>query len=460
MSNLLKNQIFNTDSYKFSHFLQYPPKTQYVSSYIEMRSVSKKLNYPLPGKTVFFGLQAFIREYLSRRITMDDINIAEKLITAHGFQFNRAGWERIVNVHEGYFPIKIEALEEGSVVDVSTPLVQVVNTDPELPWVTSYLETALLRAVWYPTAVASISRYIKTVIYDYLRKTSDDPDGQISFKLHDFGGRGVEVCEAAGIGGASHLVNFLGTDTFSGIVAAMEYYDAKDMPGFSIPASEHSTITSWGRENELKAYENMVDQFAKPGAIFACVSDSYDIYNACEQLWGEALKQKIVDSGATLVIRPDSGDPLEVLPKVFAILGDKFGFTINSKGYKVLNTVRVIQGDGVTPKTIADILQVLTDLGWSADNIAFGMGGGLLQNVNRDTYNAAMKQNAISFDGETWMDVFKDPITDPGKTSKKGRQKVLDANGNNLLQVVYEHCAKISYKKEITFEEVRENAKL
>jgi nicotinamide phosphoribosyltransferase len=287
------------------------------------------------------------------------------------------------------------------------------------------LETALLRAVWYGTTVATQSKYIKNTILGYLEKSGDPTT--IDFKLHDFGARGVSSMESAGIGAAAHLVNFMGTDTITGVLFAREYYNA-GVSGFSIPAAEHSTITSWGRAGEVDAYRNMVSQFGKPGAIFAVVSDSYDIYEAC-RMWGTELKDDVVNSGATVVIRPDSGDPVEVLPKMIQILGEKFGYTVNSKGYKVLNNVRLIWGDGINQLSIRSILGVVVDmLGWSADNIAFGMGGALLQQLDRDTQKFAMKCSAAKINGE-WVDVFKDPVTDQVKASKKGRVTLWASGG-------------------------------
>jgi nicotinamide phosphoribosyltransferase len=219
----------------------------------------------------------------------------------------------------------------------------------------------------------------------------------------------------------------MGTDTITGILYAREYYGA-GIAGFSIPAAEHSTITSWGRDGEVDAYRNMLTQFGKPGALLAVVSDSYDIYEAC-RMWGTELKQQVIDSGATVVIRPDSGDPVEVLPKMFHILGETFGYTTNSKGYKVLNNVRLLWGDGINQLSIRSILGVVVDMnGWSADNIAFGMGGALLQQLDRDTQKFAMKCSAALINGE-WVDVFKDPITDRVKASKKGRVTLWTSGG-------------------------------
>lgn len=425
---LAKNIILNTDSYKVSMFKQYPAGTTGVYSYIESRGGRY-------DRTVFFGLQAFIKEYLLVPITQSDIDIADEILTAHGEPFNRAGWQYILDKHNGYLPVVIRAVPEGTVVPVKNVLATIENTDPECYWLTTWLETALLRAVWYPTTVATQSYTIKRVILDYLEKTGDPT--LIDFKLHDFGARGVSSLESAGIGGAAHLVNFMGTDTVSGILFAREYYNA-GVAGFSIPAAEHSTITSWGRDNEVKAYANMLNQFAKPGSIVAIVSDSYDIYNATEKLWGEALRQQVIDSGATVVIRPDSGDPVEVNRNLIQILDQKFGSTVNAKGFKVLNNVRLIQGDGVNELTIRSILGAFMALGYSADNIAFGMGGALLQQVDRDTQKFAMKCSAAKVNGE-WIDVQKDPVTDSGKKSKAGRVTTWTSGGEYQSSVTRPH---------------------
>ena len=240
----------------------------------------------------------------------------------------------------------------------------------------------------------------------------------IDFKLHDFGYRGVSSEESAGIGAAAHLLNFKGTDTVAGILMLKQYYDAKGMPGFSIPAAEHSTITSWGKEHEVDAYANMLNTY--PKGLVAVVSDSYDIFNACREIWGKELKDQVEKREGTLVVRPDSGDPAQTVLKVLQILSDQFGSNYNEKGYKVLSpSVRVIQGDGVNIHSIREILRTMEANSFSADNIAFGMGGALLQSLNRDTFKFAFKASAIRING-VWHEVFKKPVTDTSKVSKKG----------------------------------------
>lgn len=420
-----KNQILDADSYKFSHYLQLPEGTTAMYDNVEPRVGS------IFDDIKIVGLQIWLKDIIANPITMEDVEEAKAIVEAHGEPFNYNGFKRIVEVHGGHWPVKIKAVPEGMVVPKANVVAVMESTDPELPWVPGFLETAFQRAIWYPTTVATISYHAKQTILNYLEKTSDDPNGQIAFKLHDFGCRGVSSYESAAIGGLAHLVNFMGTDTIPALTYARKYYGA-DMPAFSIPAAEHSTITSWGKENEAKAYENMLRQFAKPGSNVAVVSDSYDIYYACSHIWGWILKEQVIKSGATVIIRPDSGDPAVVPLECTKLLGDKFGYTVNSKGFKVLNNVRVIQGDGIDLEMIGTICENFYKAGWSIDNIAFGMGGGLLQKLDRDTCSFAMKCSAILVDGQ-WIDVFKDPITQSSKKSKKGRVSLYRKNDNGEL---------------------------
>lgn len=445
LSNNFANFLLNTDSYKTSHWVQYPPQTEYISSYIEPRG-------GIFPETVFFGLQAFIKEYLSTPVSQADVDEAEVMLAAHGVPFNRAGWQYIVDQHKGYLPLQIDAVAEGSVIENKNVLVQVVNTDPQCYWLVSYLETALLRAVWYPSTVASLSYACKKIIRSGLEKSADSLAG-LPFKLHDFGSRGASSLETAALGGLAHIVNFAGTDTLSSLVAASRWYGmtrADQIAAFSIPAAEHSTITSWGRDGEVDAYRNMLKQFGGPGKIVAVVSDSYDLWQAIDKLWGDVLKQDVQNAGGTLVIRPDSGDPVKVVREALIRLSERFGYSINQKGYKVLpDCVRLIQGDGINPVSLQHILDAIMQAGFSADNLAFGMGGGLLQQVDRDTLGWAMKASAAQVAGE-WRDVYKDPITSKAKRSKRGRLALVktaegtetirleELNGReNLLQPVF-----------------------
>lgn len=428
----LSNPILLADSYKLTHDRQYPKGTEYVYSYVEARGTQ------IAGveETVFFGLQGFLKSFLSVPITQAHVDQAARFAEAHGVTFNREGFQYIVDTYNGYWPVEIKAAPEGMPVALRNPLLTIVNTDPACYWVTSFLETALLRACWYGTTVATVSRTCKRMIADAMALSCDDPTAKLPFMLHDFGARGASSFETAAIGGAAHLVNFMGTDTMVGIGYADAYYGS-GVCGFSIPASEHSTMTSWGRSFEEEAYANMVEQFGKPGALFAVVSDSYNLEDALRKLWGGALKGKVEASGGTLVVRPDSGDPATVVCETIETLMECYGFRVNGKGYRLLpDCIRVIQGDGISVGSLPGIIDALLARGLSLDNVAFGMGGGLLQQVNRDTFKFAMKCSAAYVKGY-WRDVYKDPAGDTGKRSKAGRvTTVATADGTQATRLV------------------------
>ncbi len=286
----------------------------------------------------------------------------------------------------------------------------------------------------------------------------------IDFKLHDFGARSATSLDSAALGGMAHLVNFRGSDTIAGLVAARRYYDA-EMAGYSIPAADHSTITAWGVEDELEAYRNMLNQFSKDNVI-AIVSDSYNILEALDKLWGEQLKQEIEDFGGKVIIRLDSGNPVQGVPEAIEILMSKFCYTINSKGYKVLPSyIRVIQGDGISIGSIENILIAMKSMQQSAENVAFGMGSALLQKVDRDTMSFAMKASAI-YNSGIWHDMYKNPKFDPDKRSKAGRfALVTNQDGTvetikledlgtreNMLKVVFENGALLN---DVSFDSIR-----
>ena len=458
----MTNLILATDSYKHSHFLQYPPEARAISAYIEARPND------FAGEVLFMGLQPYLIDYLGRPITQADIDEAEVICAAHGVPFNLTGWQIILDEHGGFLPIEIRALPEGMIAPTGVPLVQVETIDPRLPWLATFVETALLRAIWYPTTVVTLSRQCRLIIRAGLEQTSEDPEGQLPFKLHDFGARGTSSGESAALGGMAHLVSFMGTDTMEGLMAARRYYGA-DMAGFSIPAAEHSTMTSWGRAREEQAYANMLDAFDGEGKLVAVVSDSYDLDAALTGIWGGALRDKVLARRGTLVVRPDSGDPVETPVRAVHTLWQAFGGTVNAKGYRVLDPhVRVIQGDGMTPASIERLIDRLIEEGFAIDNIAFGMGGGLLQQVNRDTLRFAMKANAMRDDQGVWHDVAKAPATDPAKASKAGRQAVVLEDGrpvarrtdavddaDNLLRPVWRNGTMLVRH---SFDELRERA--
>ncbi|KAG9353279.1 hypothetical protein JZ751_017855 [Albula glossodonta] len=327
----------------------------------------------------------------------------------------------------------------------------------------------MLVQMWYPITVATISREFKKILAKHLKATSGSLEG-LDFKLHDFGYRGVSSQESAALGGAAHLVNFCSTDTVAGLLMAQRYYSCP-MAGFSIPAAEHSTIISWGRSREKEAFESLLDQF--PSGPVSVVSDSYDIFKACKHIWGDKLKERVMERSedSTLVIRPDSGDPAETIIEVIKILEDCFGSSMNSMGYKLLPSyLRIIQGDGIDLHSVEEILMKLSDEGWSAENVFFGAGSALLQKLNRDTLHCAFKCSYVETNGKG-MDVYKQPVTDPSKGSKRGRLS-LRRNSDGFIETVERGVGKPeedmlvtvfengSILQEYTLEEIRKNARL
>jgi nicotinamide phosphoribosyltransferase len=239
------NRIVDSDSYKASHWKQYPPNTTGTFSYLESRG--SDIGYE---ESIFFGLQYILKKYFAAPLTVHEVKEAQKLVEAHGEPFNYDGWMHIVEDHGGNIPLRIRAVPEGTIVPLHNVLMTVETTCDKCYWVASYFETALMR-VWYPITVSTQSYYIKKMIKQYLDISADDPDNEIASKLHDFGSRGVSSKESAGLGGLSHLINFMGTDTMHALEIGRDYYH-EPMTGDSIPAGEHSTFQVGGVIMKLK----------------------------------------------------------------------------------------------------------------------------------------------------------------------------------------------------------------
>ncbi len=460
-ASMTSNLILNTDSYKLGTYLQYPADTRSVSAFVTTRGTSFR------PEVMFFGLQMFLKDYLSRPVTRLDVAEAEDVASAHGQPFDRAGWLRIVETHGGLLPLRIEALPEGTALRRGVPVVQVVNTDPALPWLTSHIETSLLRAVWYPSTVATTAWRLRMAILPFLERTTDDPQGLQPSRISDYGCRSTSGIEQSAIGGAAHLVHFHSSDSLPGILQARRAYGAA-MPASSIPAAEHGTITAWGQDRETEAYSHLIDKFSSFGA-YSVVSDSYDLHNAVTEIWGKKLQTKVRAAGATLVVRPDSGDPIDTPVQVVAQLAYAYGTRLNGKGFKVLDAnVRVIQSDGVSLQDIQMILGRLEGMGFSAENISFGMGSGLLHKINRDTLSFTMRQSAVQSGAGEWRDIGRRSPHPQDKAPMAGRVAAI-ADGTdivaiplgelgsreNLLQPIWENGRLL---KEWSFDEVRARA--
>ena len=453
-----KNIILTTDSYKLTHWGMYPEGTEEVYSYFESR-VGAKWPY-----TVFFGLQYLMKEYLEGPVvTREGIEEAANFCRLHfgdEKQFNRKGWEHILYQHAGHLPVEIKAVPEGTIVPTGNVLMTIKNTDYKCYWLTNHLETLLVQ-LWHACTVATSST-AQLALLTKAANISHSNKEILNLKLHDFGFRGSTSVEAAGLGGAAHLIPFIGTDNIAAISLINEYYnwDLDYMPGFSIPAAEHSTIIA--HNDEFGAYDQILAKYP----VVSIVSDSYDYENAINNLWGYKLHNAVCTrSNGLLVIRPDSGDPVSNVLWTLDALGKKFGVLINEHGFKSLpEGLAVIQGDGIDLDTLEDILARMTEEKWTTDSVAFGSGGGLLQKINRDTQRFAMKASSVLVNGE-YRSVCKTPKTDMTKASKPGKMKLVRTeSGYETVDVTIPLPDQMRtvfingyMRRKINFEEVRYN---
>lgn len=417
-----------------------------MTLYFEMREGAKW------DEAVFFGLQMVCLKHLTGvRVDANKIREAKEYVDAHmgpGIFFEE-GWQYIARYHAGRLPIIIRSVPEGSVNKVGTVLFTIEVTDEKCAWLLEALETLLVQ-VWYPCTVATLSREVKKDYAKYMTETLGATDG-IEFMLHDFGCRGVSSMESAEIGGLAHLVNFCGTDTVPALAAGKNYYDADlSTLGFSVPASEHAIMTSLGEDGEAAIVQQILDEC--PTGIVSIVIDSFDPKKFITDLVCDKFRMQIIERDGKFVVRPDS--PTAEWPMaadqmvwIYKRLWDEFGGTYSPNGYKILDDhVGVLWGDGIDHGGITHILMALKNAGFATTNVS-GMGGGLLQKVNRDTQRCAMKCSAQKRGG-VWHDIQKKAF---GKVSKPGR--FLD----EPLEVVFRNGELV---RRYTFEEVRENARL
>lgn len=421
--------IWDLDAYKVGHMSQYPKDTEYIYSVMQLRSDRYF------EKTPIIGLQYLIKEYLTQKISQEEVNqLIEELKLMNVYHPDTE--EKLNNlVKLGYIPLEIKAIPEGSIVELPNAICTIKNTLPGYHWVVGFFETLLLKW-WSALATASCSLKYREIVDKFFKKTSDNEEIK-PFMVHDFGSRGCMTPEGAAFTGMAHALNFNGSDTIMSIPLIRKFYNAEGMIISSVPASEHSIMCSYGREEELSAFENMLKLY--PTGVVSIVSDTYDWYNVMDNFTLK-LKDKILMRDGKTVFRPDSGDPIEIicgtitekiadrdLDKYSAkelggirALDKVFGHTINSKGYKVLNAkVGLIYGDGMYLQRYEKTLEILEKLGYSAENLTIGVGG-ILRNHTRDTLGAAFKATCVKRNNKDWMPIMKDPVTDKKKKSYCG----------------------------------------
>lgn len=421
-----RNLILETDSYKFGHFEVTPKDTLGVHASIIPR---------VRGKTVMLAmLVPWILHKLTQPITQENIDEAEEFARLHGEPFNREGWQLVLDKYNGLLPITIRGVPEGMPIKSGLPLAFIECTIPELSWLVGWIEASIQRAVWSCSTIASRDYEFKKDL-KLLYENSDSPLEDLEFALHDFGARGVTSGESAMYSGGAHLYNFMGSDTVEGVHFINKAYRSP-MSAYSVRATEHYIECSYGlsSEQESEYLKAVLDKWAKSGQIVSIVIDGRDTIRAATKLCTE-FKDQIIASGAKVVFRPDSGDMMEIVPRILQLQDLAFGHTFTSKNYKKINNVGVIQGDGVNRLNALSLIGKIMAMGYSANNVVFGSGGSLLQDMTRDTFKFAMKVSArLTKDG--WIDVVKDPITDPEKKSLAGRLDIFRSKVTGEIMVL------------------------
>lgn len=450
MSTLKINPLLLTDFYKVGHPFQYPKCTTLVYSNLTPR----KSRLDGVDEMVFFGLQYFIKEYLVTYFnenffgrTKEDVLAEYKRRVKTSLGGDLPTYEHIEKLHDlGYLPIEIKALKEGSVVKMKTPVLTIVNTLPDFYWLTNFVESLMSAILWQPSTSATVAREYRKILDKYADETGM-PKEFVQWQGHDFSFRGMSSLESAVLSGMGHLLYFTGTDTIPAIDALEHYYNANaenELIGGSVPATEHSVMCSGAKDGELETFRRLITE-VYPNGIVSIVSDTWDLWKVCTEYLAE-LKEEILARDGKVVIRPDSGDPVDIIcgnkngktenerKGVIELLWDVFGGTKTDKGYKLLDShIGAIYGDSITRQRATEICQRLKDKGF-ASQVVFGIGSFTYQYNTRDTFGIAMKATYVEIGNEA-REIFKNPITDDGtKKSATGLLSVKKENNEYILQ--------------------------
>lgn len=497
------NPLLQTDGYKTSHHKMYPSGTTKVYSNFTPRNVKYMPKEAKP--IIVFGSQ-YVFQYIDELYKEHFFNKPKEKVVAEAKEYLSSYLNTDYDVSHfealydlGYLPIKVKSLPEGSVVKQGIPIVTIVNTHPDFFWLTNFLETLISSLLWKPLHSASLAFAYKRLLTKHALETDEANVAFCDFQGHDFSFRGMQHPESAVSSGLGFLTSFKGTDTIPALQAAYHYYHSKDV-GFSVPASEHAVMTAYGKEDEINGFRRLMQQY--PTGILSVVSDSFDLWTVCTKFITE-LKEDILSREGKLVIRPDSGDPVDIIcgkkhhifggsvgdkradstdnfyytirPEdkgVIELLWDVFGGTVNTQGYKMLDPhIGAIYGDSITLERAEEICNRLQNKGFASTNIVFGVGSYSLGYATRDNQGGAVKATYCEVNGEG-RDIYKDPITDDGtKKSLKGRVSVhQDEDGEyyvreqcteqeeteGLLEIIFEDG---KHYNPITLTEIRERIK-
>ena len=460
------NPLLLTDGYKVDHRRQYPQNTSLVYS----NWTPRKSRIEGIDEVVFFGLQYFIKKYVIEEFENNFFNRPKEEVTKEYTRRinnylgeNAVGIAHIEALHDlGYVPISIKALPEGVSVPIRVPMFTLYNTKEEFFWLTNYFETILSTTIWMPCNSATIAKQYRQILDKYAEETSSATDF-VDWQGHDFSMRGMAGLEAAMISGAGHLLSFTGTDTIPCIDFLEKYYNAdsdKELIGGSVAATEHSVMCMGTTEGEYETFRRLILE-VYPKGVVSIVSDTWDLWQVLTDYLPQ-IKEEIAAREGKVVIRPDSGDPVDIIcgnPKgkseaeikgVIELLWDTFGGTTNDKGYKeLIPQIGAIYGDSITLERATQICERLKAKGFASTNVVLGIGSYTYQYNTRDTFGFAMKATYGEVEGEG-REIFKDPITDDGtKKSAKGLMQVKLANGKYILtdQVSWEEEADSEFKE-------------
>ncbi|WP_343631452.1 nicotinate phosphoribosyltransferase [Fluviicola sp.] len=445
------NPLLLTDGYKVDHRRQYPTGTTLVYS----NWTPRKSRLDGVNEVVFFGLQYFIKKYILEDFEEHFFKQPkEKVLAQYERRINnylgenQVGTKHIADLHDlGYIPMVIKALPEGAIVPMKVPMFTMYNTLPDFFWLTNYFETLVSAVVWMPCTSATLARQYRLILDKFAAETSSMPEF-VDWQGHDFSMRGMAGIEAALISGMGHLTSFTGTDTIPAIETLEHYYGAdsnKELIGGSVSATEHSVMCMGTIEDEIGTFRRLICD-VYPKGIVSIVSDTWDLWKVLTNYLPQ-LKNEILGREGKVVIRPDSGDPVDIIcgnPEgkteyerkgVVELLWDTFGGQTNEKGFKELDPhIGAIYGDSITTTRATHICERLKAKGFASTNVVLGIGSYTYQYNTRDTFGFAMKATYGEVNG-VGREIFKAPVTDDGtKKSAKGLMKVEFTNGTYVLQ--------------------------
>jgi nicotinamide phosphoribosyltransferase len=505
------NPLLLTDGYKTSHNKQYPKGTTLVYSNFTPRS--NKYAPKGCNEVVVFGTQmvmtqlheAFEKEFFNKPKDVVCGEMKQELSAYLGSDYDVSHFEALHDL--GYLPIHVKSLPEGTKAPIKVPVLTIYNTHPDFFWVTNYLETILSNLLWKPMTSATIAHQYRKVLTSWMEKTDKERAWFIDWQGHDFSMRGMDSVEAVVSSGLGHLTSFLGTDSLPAIHGARKYYGAKDFVAGSVPATEHSVMCAGGKEDEIETFRRLLETY--PTGILSVVSDTWDLWKVCTE-HVVTLKEEILARDGKLVIRPDSGNPIDILcgtqifedndhyndyeldresilsPEekgVIELLWDVFGGTINEQGYKVLDShIGAIYGDSITIERADEICKRLETKGFASTNVVLGIGSFTYQYNTRDTFGFAMKATYVEITHKAesgspsfaveGREIFKDPITDDGtKKSATGLLSVIyddnneyklidkvdwETTNDGALQTIYKDGKQFNVT---SLEEIRKNLK-